>query len=442
VSRPNADEPGSFEPGLEHVIGALTARGYPSELAGRDRALAAFRASSQPDVSRAAGRRTAPRRRFQLRLPGLLAPVRLATVAVAGTAAVFAGLTAAAYAQVLPAPVQEIAHSVLAPLGVPNSQPEPREAGSPSAPTATATTRAAGGQPSAGGTGGAAGAVCPCPATSATRKTHPAGAYTLTLTASKAQVRAGGFDWFTGKVTAHGAAAKGVHVRLLERAAGTSGWTQAARGVTDARGRFSVWIRLRASAAFELAVPAGTRSAPVAVTVTRPAVRLRLSAGQPDDQLVVSAPGGAPGQIVSLAMLVNGTWENVASKPLGPLLHATFRLPVSTAGGHYYRAELAASGTRPSTLSNSLLVPRPHPHTGAKSIGGPTSSPSPRPSASSSVTATGSPAPTAAPAPTASPAPTAALTPTASPTPTGSASPDPVTSSPAGDHPSSDPPSA
>ena len=106
-----SNEPGSREPGLDHLIKALTADGYPDELAGRDAALAAFRAAyGQP--------RRQPR--FS---PWLSGSRRLSTVAAAALVAGIAGVTAAAYAQALPAPVQHIAYSVLSPLGVPDNQP-------------------------------------------------------------------------------------------------------------------------------------------------------------------------------------------------------------------------------------------------------------------------------------------------------------------------------
>ena len=104
-------EHGSREPGLDHLIRALTADGFPHELAGRDAALAAFRAASREKHRRP---RFAPPR-------GLRMPTRLSTVAAALVAGI-TGVTAAAYAQALPAPVQHIAYSVLAPFGVPNSQ--------------------------------------------------------------------------------------------------------------------------------------------------------------------------------------------------------------------------------------------------------------------------------------------------------------------------------
>jgi hypothetical protein len=175
VSTARGGEPGAFEPGLEHLIGALTASGHPYELAGRDAARAAFSAASQqptpagsarsssagssstwsastrPALSKPASTRSAWRRRpIRVALPARLA------VAIAAVVAVFGGFTAAAAAQALPAPVQRIAYSVLEPLGVPVTQPMPshRLSTPPRAPS-PATGPAA----SHGG--------CPCPSASA-----------------------------------------------------------------------------------------------------------------------------------------------------------------------------------------------------------------------------------------------------------------------------------
>jgi hypothetical protein len=417
VSRRNSDEPSSFEPGLDHLITALTTRGHPQELTGRDNALAAFRAASLPpfqfgaEAPPAATRSTRsvrsarrPRSRWQL------IPVRLAAVTAAGFAAVFAGVTAAAYAQALPAQMQHIAHTVLAPLGVPNSQPQMRASGPASLPPSTAPAAASVGRQQPGASASPA-AACPCPVTSTTTISRKAVTYAITLTAAKAQVRPDAFDEFTGKVSKAGQPAKDLRVRLLERVAGSPAWRVAATGVTGPKGEVKLRVRVPVSATFKLAVPDGRRSAPVAVTVGVP-MTLKLSAGQPTDRLIVTAPAGAPGETVWLTVRKNGTWDNVTSLSLGPALRAAFTLPASTAGGHFYRARLADAGPGPHALSNALWVPKPH--SGAKAIGGPTPSPSPSSSAS------GSPSPSAT-APTGSPTSTAAPTPTV-PAPSGQAS--------------------
>jgi hypothetical protein len=129
VSTARGGESSAFEPGLEHLIGALTASGHPHELAGRDAARAAFRAASQQPTpagraSSATTRPASPWSAWRRRPVRLVLPARLA-VSIAAIVAVLGGFTAAATAQALPAPVQQLAYNVLAPLGVPVSQPPP-----------------------------------------------------------------------------------------------------------------------------------------------------------------------------------------------------------------------------------------------------------------------------------------------------------------------------
>ena len=129
MSTARGGESSAFEPGLEHLIGALTASGHPHELAGRDAARAAFRAASQQPTpaGRASSATTRPASTWSAwrRPPArLVLPARLA-VSIAAIVAVLGGFTAAATAQALPAPVQQLAYNVLTRLGVPVSQPTP-----------------------------------------------------------------------------------------------------------------------------------------------------------------------------------------------------------------------------------------------------------------------------------------------------------------------------
>lgn len=354
------DETGSFGPGLDHLIRALTVSGHPHEQAGRDAVLAAFRAASrQPRRAGFRGPRMLgsgahedPGRPRRPR--SALLPARLAAASAAGLVAL-GGVVAAAYAQALPAPVQQVAHSVFAPFGVPASEPAsaggPASAGNGAVPSAAA--RPSPTYPvSVKASGGASGQALP--AAPALGADH----YVITLAAGRAEVPAGGLDLFTGKVSHLGGAASGINVRLLERVAGSSGWQTVAAGVTGSRGGVRIWgPSMTASAAFRLAGPAGARSAPVRVTVIRP-VRLRLVSGQLKDHLIVAAPDAAPGATVDLMVLVNGAWERVASKPLGLRLRADFALPAAEAAGYFYRASLTGPAAPASATSNRVWIPR------------------------------------------------------------------------------------
>ena len=363
MSTARGGESSASEPGLEHLIGALTASGHPHELAGRDAALAAFQAASQRPapagrarsvlgrsvlgrsvLGRSAWRRSAWRRRpIHVALPARLA------VTVAAIVAVLGGFTAAATAQALPAPVQQLAYNVLAPLGVPVSQPVPSHHGQSASPRHPSP--ATGPASSQGG--------CPCPTASASASGTGAGTHPHRARKPKAKPK---------------------------------------------------------------------------VPVAKPL--LSLVSHPLRDRLIVVAHSGRPGDIVKFMELTGGAWTLVASEPLGPKLRAALVLPVRTAAGHDFKAEVLEGAPHGAVASNRLWIPRPA-KTGAKAIQpSPTTSPTgtgspaPTPTPTPTTTLTSTTAPASGPGPTASPSPTAS--PTSSPDPTGSPdptnSPDPTTS--------------
>jgi len=229
--------------GLDRFISALTAPGQPDELARREEARAAFRSAWLPgnEPTIPPSRRHVPLRD---RWPG---PLRLRLTAVAATAViVLAGATTCAYTRMLPGPVQDVAHSVLAPLGVPG--------------------RAGPGSLSAGLNPGTSG-----PASSGTTsKTSPAGpaGYHLTLSASAARVAAGTTVIFTGRVTVGGQVAANAPVQLVERPARSTQWQVVATGEAGPRGRFRlVSPPLTATAVFRVIAADGSHSGPARVTV-------------------------------------------------------------------------------------------------------------------------------------------------------------------------------
>ncbi len=228
---------------LDRLISALTAPGQHDELARREEARAAFRSAWQPGGSEP----TIPlrgRAPLRDRLPGSLR-LRFATCAAAVVIVITA--IAAAYTRALPGPAQDVAHSVLAPLGVPGrAQPGQLPAGlnpGTSAPASSGTTS----KESAAGHGGA---------------------YRLTLSASAARAAAGAVVVFTGRVTEGGNAAADTRVRLVERLAGTARWQVVTAGVTGPRGRFRlVSPPLTGTAVFRVIAPDGSYSGPARVTV-------------------------------------------------------------------------------------------------------------------------------------------------------------------------------
>jgi hypothetical protein len=388
------------EPGLDRLVMALTADGHPAELAGRDAALAAFRAASQ-----------SPRRAHRRNPLGLL-PARLAAVVAAGAAAL-AGVTAAAYAQALPAPVQQIAHTMFAPLGVPDIQQPPANPGHAHR-TAPAT-----GQASTPGSG-PQGAGCPCPAsTSATPSPTAGGHLALTLSAARVHVPAYAVDVFTGQVTQHGHAAAGIRVKLQERPAGSTTWRLAASGKTGPHGEFRLLTpRLTTTSAFRVSGPGSSHSTGVRVTVGA-RVRLKLVAGKVNDHLIVIARAARPGDMAVLEEIVAGNWTRVNSRALGAAYQASFVVPAKTAAAHHYRGVVLIAGFR--VQGAALWVPRAKHTTGATIIGGPSPSPTLTSMPSPTTTITAQPTPTDS----GSPSPTGSAPPGATPSPTGPSSPAP-----------------
>lgn len=335
MSTARGGEPRAFEPGLEHLIGALTASGHPHELAGRDAARAAFHAASQQPAptGRARSASASPASAWSAwrrRPVRLVLPARLA-VSAAAIVAVLGGFTAAAAAQALPAPVQQLAYNVLAPLGVPVSQPasshhsHSASLGHPSPSTAPASAQGA-------------------PATS---PSQPGASATAT--------------------------------------AGTRPHRK----------------------------PKAATKPPVAKPALKLVVRLHS-----DHLIVYGRSGGRVGDLVNLNEWTGAAWTVVASEPLvlGPkgAHRAIFILPVKTAAGQLFQADVLEGAKHIPVASNRLRVPRPA-KTGAKAV---------QPTPTTSLAATGTTAPTPTPTPT--PTVTSSITPTTSPSPTPTTTPSPV----------------
>ena len=230
------------KPDLDQLVTALTADGQAEELAGRDAALAAFRAASQ----HTAANRSVNWHRSR---PFTRLPARLAA---AGATLLVAAGAAAAYAQALPGPVQQLAHTVFAPLGVPDGHQQPGHSPAGTIP----------------GTGPTGITIANSGGKSKTPSPNPTHIYKVSVSVARARVPAGGVVVFTGRVTDSGRAAAGVRVRLFERIAGTATEELVATGVTGPRGGFRlVSPPVTAAAVFRVLGPDGAHSAAVRVAV-------------------------------------------------------------------------------------------------------------------------------------------------------------------------------
>jgi hypothetical protein len=239
------------EPGIDQLIGALTADGRPDELAGRDAALAAFRTASQHAATAPTIVRGVP---FRRPLSGWL-PTRLAAI-TAAAAVVIAGIVVAAYTHALPGPVQDAAHTVFAPLGVPGQQPPSGTAPDQGAAAITAAT-----QPG----------NCPsCATVFKTPSPRSGNHYVVGLSGARVRVTGGVVAVLTGRVAEYGSPAAGVRVALVARTAASAQWRIVATGVTGPRGGFRfVTPPLTANAVFRVVAPDGAYSGPVRVAVPR-----------------------------------------------------------------------------------------------------------------------------------------------------------------------------
>jgi len=239
------------EPGMDQLISMLTADGSPDELAGRDAVLAAFRAAGQ----RAATEQTLRQRRvapFRRPLTDWL-PTRLAAI-TAAAAVVIAGIVTAAYTHALPGPVQDAAHSVFAPLGVPGGH----QGTTPSEGPAAITDATQPGN-------------CPsCTAVFKTPSPRSGNHYVVMLSGARVRETAGMVAVLTGRVAQSGSPAAGVRVALVARTLAAPQWRIVATGVTGPRGGFRfVTPPLTASAVFRVVAPDGAYSGPVRVAVPR-----------------------------------------------------------------------------------------------------------------------------------------------------------------------------
>jgi hypothetical protein len=364
---PDPEELPGGDPGLDHLLRALTSEGDATELLGRQAALTMFRtaraqagtqaatqAATQglpalgfptqgfpaqdsgpaPERRPRASRRTGPRTR---RFP-------LAAGISTAVAAAFAGMAVAAYAAVLPSPVQNIAHKVFAPIGVP--------AASPAAPGSV--TPGVSGGPGQGGSTSPNGPG-PSPANTPTASaTSPPGVpgVSVTMTAARSAVPFGGADGFTGRMTRDGKPARLVRVRLLMRPAGGGTWRLVTTGLTNANGVVRLAGPLMAAdASFELAGTgklASATSAPLTVTVI-PRIAVRVSA---TDVLTVTVWPASAGDQALLQELRGGAWQPVATLQL-----VAHKAAYQVRPGGTYRVAVPATAEHDAALSAPAFAP-------------------------------------------------------------------------------------
>jgi hypothetical protein len=353
----------SSEPGLDALLGMLTADATPDELTDEGGALAMFRANRQPF---AAGQPEAWPSAAETRLlqtPGASGPYatgrnpaarrgsrrptrRAGLMAAAVTLAAAAGFAVAAYTAALPTPLQQAAYSMLKFAGVPSAHHPKLGATSSSSP---------GNTPSHGPPANPGRSASASPQPSSSPSVSLTGQATLSLSATSGRIVAGRADTFTAQLTDKSGGVDGARVNLLERAAGQRAWHQEGTSTTGANGIALITAPdLTVNATFRLKGPDGTMSKPVLVIVMPP-VSAKLSSSGAMSAITASSPLAAPGNTVVLQVLSGKRWMNLQMAKLNGARQAQFTVR-SRLMQRRYRVLLMPTASHGLSVSNAVMV--------------------------------------------------------------------------------------
>ena len=356
----------SSEPGLDALLGMLTADATPDELAGEGTALAMFRANSQAtrpfeplafgqpaaDPRLLAGPGTPGPRTPRTGAPGGRGPRRqgrrVGLMAAAVTLAAAAGFAVAAYTEALPSPLQQAAYHVLGFAGVPAAHHR--------APDATASR-------TPGRTHGHGPSHKPGPSASASAQPSSSSPVSLTgparlaVTVASGRIVAGHSDTFTAQLTDKSGGVTGASVNLLEREAGQKAWQQAGTATTGASGTAVITAPdVTVNAAFRVSGPEGTMSKPVLVIVAPPVSATLSSSGAMTPAITASSPLADPGNTVVLQVQDGKHWMNVQMARLNAHEQAQFTVR-SRLMQRRFRVVLLATASHGLSVSNAVMVP-------------------------------------------------------------------------------------
>ncbi|HEX9065039.1 MAG TPA: hypothetical protein VF843_08010 [Streptosporangiaceae bacterium] len=342
--------------GLDKVFGALTAPGSADELAGEPQALAAFR------VATAAGHRSRQAR------PAARPPSWRPLTALASAAAVvIVAMIGAAYAEVLPAPVQRAAYHLLGFAGVPS----PGQSG-PSAsghrPHGHVTASAGPGRssspgqpaPSRSGSGrGRSGSAKPTPGRPARSRSGSPAAIAIAITPQAAQIAADAHAVISARASAHGQPARAIRLTLQEQPAGQTGWTAAGTVTTRADGTAVVrTAALTVNTSFRFTDGSGDASATASVTVVLPVtIAAAQVKGKKHLAVSVSVPLASPGDDVVVQAWSGSGWLDVKTRQLGQHgVPVIVTLPPQYAGAQV-RAVLKKTTAHAASVSPPITAP-------------------------------------------------------------------------------------
>ena len=355
----------SSEPGLDALLGMLTAEATPDELADEGAALAMFRAHRQPYGSAQPEAWPPAAQTRLLETPGTPGPYmsgrsaaarrgsrrptrRAGLMAAAVTLAAAAGFAVAAYTAALPTPLQQAAYNMLRFAGVPAAHHPKPGATSSSAPRSTL-----GHSPSTNP--GPSASASPQPSSSPS--VSVTGQASLSLSVSSGRIVAGRSDTFTAQLTDKSGGVTGASVNLLERVAGQRVWHRAGTATTGANGAAVITAPdLTANAAFRLEGPNGTTSRLVLVIVMLPVSATLSNFGAMTPTITASSPLAAPGNTVVLQVLSGKRWMNLQMAKLNDARQAQFAVH-SRPMQRRYRVVLLPTASHGLSVSNALMVP-------------------------------------------------------------------------------------
>jgi hypothetical protein len=422
--RPSDDLPGAIpgdllgditagEPGLDALLGMLTAEPTPDELTGETAALAMFRANrhpvtpapglhepglagiglGEPGLGASATREFEPfgfgPYAYEPEMPGPGAPPvpgprvpgapvpgpvpggptipvprtpgprssgrrrrRIGLMAAALAAA--AGLVVAAYTAALPAPLQQAAYNALRFAGVPaagHSAPSAAASPAPGSAPGHGSSHQPGHSPQPGTPASPKpGASSPAPAS---------GQAVLSISDASGRIVAGGDDTFTGRLTGRSGAVAGANLSLFELAAGQRAWSLAGTATTSSSGSAVVSVSdLTRNAVFRLQGPDGALSRPVLVIVLPPVSAGVSGSGAHVVMLTANSPLAVPGDTVVLQVQSGAGWLSVEKGKLNRARQAGFPVRLK-ARNSVYRVVLLPTASHGLSVSNTVTV-SPH----------------------------------------------------------------------------------
>ena len=357
MTRDPLDELGSRDRGLTELFSHLTSEPSAEELSGEYAALTMFRTARDAAPLKTALLPAPPPRsataRRRRRPSGARVGARL--VAAATVVAFGSGFAAAGYAEVLPAPLQHVAHQILGFAGLPNS---PGKSGSPR-PTVPVTSHR-----TTQGAVGPGGSKSPQPGSSGSRSPSPrrsSGAPgpggSVTISAGERQIAAGSSVQIAASFTRNGRPVAGVSLSLSEQAAGRTGWRVVRHTATGAGGQASFTVSdLTTNASFRASGPGHAVSGEISIVVI-PAITLTEvpSTHGRSEMLNVSIPLAQNGDVVRLEELVSGQWQLVRSHHLHSGGGTQFTVPARKISVTY-RVVLSATAEHGQSVSGQVTV--------------------------------------------------------------------------------------